>query len=732
MSESNNDVQNKNSNPNNNTNSKKESYYIKILKLFSSGFFTILTSLNNFFGKLYAFVKKRMLWSASVIGILLIGMIYSYVYSTNPMGSVSYFPFIYYITFFISLFFLLNIITNPKREADGATSTLNADKIFGNSLRYFTLLAAPVVIFILFTFFMGTVRYILGTTLKQSFTLTIFVLIIMLSLVYNIFFRELSTSDLKRSSEKRNEFFELLEDIIFFIPCLFIDFVEFFQNDYNNTSKTTLSLGMILISTLLLWFLIPRIKGIFKDGNEIKLLEECKELNKNVFYISNKDLKEKIHESNGFIKQNMDNIEQSLQSMYDDQNRNNEDESQNLLSDISYNNTPCVSTCVDPSYTCIKEPNTYIGKCILKKYCFDSSGTQCPQEQPICNIEDGASFGYCIPDISNTNSIQCHYDTSYSDCLDTSYCNYFYGRQFGYCKSNPKCTVDASCDISYVCDTTGYCKLDISENIVEPFTYRHQLDIDIANNSLVSSFTEKEKHILNKLLENSDENSIQNIMNSMASNPVALKEILQKHLTQNKYYNSFMNMVYSVNETKNEFIDQSTSRLLAYVNYINGITTYNYHYAISFWLYLDTSLLTNNENLDYGLIMDYGHNPRMIYDYESREIVMEVNLYGDKGIVNGNTPQQNITKLYRTKKILYQKWNNFVINYNYGTMDLFINNNLVGTYKNVTPYFNGATSELSFGDSVKVLTNCGICDINYYKRPITLSKIETLYKNGKK
>ena len=111
---------------------------------------------------------------------------------------------------------------------------------------------------------------------------------------------------------------------------------------------------------------------------------------------------------------------------------------------------------------------------------------------------------------------------------------------------------------------------------------------------------------------------------------------------------------------------------------------------------------------------------------------MEVDLYGDKGIVNGNTSSENITKLYRTKKILYQKWNHFVINYNYGTMDLFINNNLVGTYKNVTPYFNGATSELSFGDSVHVLTNCGICDINYYKTPITLSKIETIYKNGKK
>ena len=435
---------------------------------------------------------------------------------------------------------------------------------------------------------MGTVRYILGTTLKQSFVLTIFVLIIMLSIIYNIFFRELSTNDLKKRDEKKNGFFELLEDIIFFIPCLFIDFVEFFQDDYKNTSKTTLRLGVILLSTMFLWFLIPRIKGMFKDGNEIKLLEDCKELNKNVYYISNKDLKEKIHESNGLIKQNMDNIEKALQTMYDGQDKNNKDDSQNLLSDVSYN-SPCISNCKDKNQVCIKLSDTYIGKCIPKHYCFDSNGTHCPQDQPICNISGGSSFGYCIPDISNTNSVQCHYDTSNSDCLDTSYCDYFYGRQFGYCKSNSTCNVDSDCDASYVCDSTGYCKLD--NTTVETFTYRHQLDIDIANNSLVSSFTEKEKHILNKLLENSDENSIQNIMNSMAKNPVILKETLQKYLTQNKYYISFMNIIYSINESKNDFIDQSTSTLLAYVNYINGISSYNYHYAISFWLYLDTSLL---------------------------------------------------------------------------------------------------------------------------------------------
>ena len=164
------------------------------------------------------------------------------------------------------------------------------------------------------------------------------------------------------------------------------------------------------------------------------------------------------------------------------------------------------------------------------------------------------------------------------------------------------------------------------------------------------------------------------------------------------------------------------------MNYLNGIKTYNYHYGLSFWVYLDTTLLRNDDNLDYGIIMNYGNKPRMTYNYRRREISMEIDTMDPN--VNFND-KKKLVKLYTTKNILFQRWNHFVLNYNYGTLDLFVNNNLVGTYKNISPYFD-KNNDLSFGDSEYTLKNCGICDIKYYKIPIPLSKIEALYLNGKK
>ena len=37
--------------------------------------------------------------------------------------------------------------------------------------------------------------------------------------------------------------------------------------------------------------------------------------------------------------------------------------------------------------------------------------------------------------------------------------------------------------------------------------------------------------------------------------------------------------------------------------------------------------------------------------------------------------------LYRSKDIVFQKWVNFVVNYNHGTLDLFMDTNLVLTQK---------------------------------------------------
>jgi hypothetical protein len=66
------------------------------------------------------------------------------------------------------------------------------------------------------------------------------------------------------------------------------------------------------------------------------------------------------------------------------------------------------------------------------------------------------------------------------------------------------------------------------------------------------------------------------------------------------------------------------------------------------------------------------------------------------------------------------------MNYNYGTFDLFINNNLVGSYKNVVPkLFN---DEMLIVGSKNNGNLGGICNMRYYELPLPLSKIQKIYK----
>ena len=85
--------------------------------------------------------------------------------------------------------------------------------------------------------------------------------------------------------------------------------------------------------------------------------------------------------------------------------------------------------------------------------------------------------------------------------------------------------------------------------------------------------------------------------------------------------------------------------------------------------------------------------------------------------------------IYKTSDILFQRWNHFVINYNYGTLDIFINNNLVATQKNVSPYIQSNNNSIQFGSNQNTLKNCGICNIRYYNIPLNLTQIRNIYGN---
>ena len=88
--------------------------------------------------------------------------------------------------------------------------------------------------------------------------------------------------------------------------------------------------------------------------------------------------------------------------------------------------------------------------------------------------------------------------------------------------------------------------------------------------------------------------------------------------------------------------------------------------------------------------------------------------------------QQNpnaVISVYEIKDVKLQKWNNLVINYVNGALDIFLDGKLVATIPNSIPL--NPTDNLTTGDEG---LNGGICNIIFYDRRLTKKKIEFNYE----
>lgn len=247
----------------------------------------------------------------------------------------------------------------------------------------------------------------------------------------------------------------------------------------------------------------------------------------------------------------------------------------------------------------------------------------------------------------------------------------------------------------------------------------HTLDSLISDKNLFGEFSNAELSIINRAIK-SEESNLKIIVDKFKEDPQKLKEYIIAFFASNDNFMTLMDYINKYNNETNIFLDQNLSNLIKKVNLRANIHEYNYHYGISFWIYFDSSILNMNSNSDtnHGLIMNYANQPRIYYDFNTSELKIDV--LRDES----NKQQPN----YKTKNILYQRWNHFVINYNYGVLDIFINNNLVGTINKLNPYV-GKKNNIVFGSSTETLHNCGICNVNYYELPLKLSKIKEMYKN---
>jgi hypothetical protein len=85
--------------------------------------------------------------------------------------------------------------------------------------------------------------------------------------------------------------------------------------------------------------------------------------------------------------------------------------------------------------------------------------------------------------------------------------------------------------------------------------------------------------------------------------------------------------------------------------------------------------------------------------------------------------EQNNRIIYTNEDILLQKWNNVIINYNGGVLDIFLNGELVKSAVGVVPYYTIDSLTIGEDNGIKG----GIQNVVYFKKALTTSNIYYLY-----
>jgi len=158
---------------------------------------------------------------------------------------------------------------------------------------------------------------------------------------------------------------------------------------------------------------------------------------------------------------------------------------------------------------------------------------------------------------------------------------------------------------------------------------------------------------------------------------------------------------------------------------------YNYKYAISFWVFIDAMSPNISSSLNkYTSLLNYGNKPNVLYNASENTIMITLENDGEPAIGSDSrlkNPQEldasgNII-VYKLPNVLLQKWNNIVINYSNGTLDIFYNGQLMKSVNEAVPQMSKDT--LTIGSNGGI--NGGICNVTYFNTSITMSQIYYLY-----
>lgn len=163
-----------------------------------------------------------------------------------------------------------------------------------------------------------------------------------------------------------------------------------------------------------------------------------------------------------------------------------------------------------------------------------------------------------------------------------------------------------------------------------------------------------------------------------------------------------------------------TKKTLANADKLNKINNLQlpYSYAISFWTFIHPQPPNYNSAVNkYTSILNHAGNPNIMYRMKDNSLIITKQQENYGGVSN--------KIIYKTDKLQLQRWNNIILNYENGTLDVFINKKLVASKINFAPSYVKGLPSITSGETNGI--SGGICNVTYYQDPISLTKIELIY-----
>jgi hypothetical protein len=149
----------------------------------------------------------------------------------------------------------------------------------------------------------------------------------------------------------------------------------------------------------------------------------------------------------------------------------------------------------------------------------------------------------------------------------------------------------------------------------------------------------------------------------------------------------------------------------------------DYQYAISCWIFIEAAAPNNSK---YVYLLNFGEKPNILYNGELNTLMItmdqhNLNKHSKHKLIDFDEHNNRI--LFKKEQFLLQKWNNIIINYNGGVLDIFINGELVKSDIGVVPYYKLDNLTVGQDDGIKG----GIKKVVYFKQPLSAPTIYYLY-----